>query len=264
MDGLEYPLRVILQIEEAQRDILDMPRMRMDIGEFLEKSGLPDSIIDEAFYANLFEWANKVKMHRDRALPRGYEKATLGVYLFIVAAFEVALLGDSSLIGNREPFVHRCLPRFEGDKYVYPMNSWINEIKLKFRLKADKELAQHIEVSTRKATEEEDSHILHAVRIIRYWKSGEGYPSPETVKGVALKLCDMNRACMRGFIISYVLRRLTQELHMDIRNMIESGGSVFRDERELVEFFGLYSGWRDWHEELYRKRKIAGHTSVPR
>lgn len=255
---IHYPIQVMLRIEDAQYALGQQLAAKTDLAACtLASAELPESLLPKGFAQ---AWARAVTEKSGPAgrvrPPEGMDRVILGTFLYVLAAWEVAFLEAGYAGKNQGPFVYRGLPRFEGEKYIPPMNSFVEAIKTHFGIRSDKKLAESIEISTRSGSSSEPEES--ALRRILSWKSGEEVPSLGAVEDLVFKLSGGDWRVGRWIPLSYGLRRFTQELCWEYRREANMPYSSFSGEQDVVAEFQKYQEWYELHKSGFSGWKNSG------
>jgi hypothetical protein len=257
---LSHAVEVMLRIEDV---FLAFKRQVEQQGgsstRSLTEAGLPDDVLPQEFEF----YFTKIISAQAQGLPRPdcpdwFGKAMLRTNLFVLAAWEVAILKAKTYIRNKAPFIHKCLPKMINGKYAAPIKMLLESLQQHFDLPMNKAFAAKVEVSTTKNGNSEPEES--AIRRIIEWKSGKTIPSFDTIRGIALKLAPEDEAQQAAIAFSYTIRRFIQELYDRIKEPIKSASQQLEIDAELVSVFQEYPKWYAHHEARYDQWIKQGAT----
>lgn len=257
---LSYAVHVMLQIEDALFVFGQNYRAHgHKTTDLYLAMGLPDGTLPREIENYLAELVAAQGQGLPRSnFPAWMGKAILRTFLFVLAAWEVTLLRAKTYVVNTEPFVHKYLPKMVGGKPALPIRLFLEGLQGSYGLPTNKDLAAHVEVSTRGGSNSEPQES--ALRQIQEWKCGNEMPGFETITGLAFQLTHSDERQQKTIALSYIKNRFIQELYDECKQHINASPPQFADEAELVGVFQEYPDCYTFHEAQYNEWIKQGTT----
>lgn len=240
-ESLRYAIEVIVQFESAFYDAGDAGSAGdVDWASILGKTGVPSEILPPGFFQDCLEGYER------KVYPPMAGKVVLRTSLFCLAACEVALMFSSEEYERIGLWVHRGIPRYEGQRLIGPMRHFFDKIIEASKLESVAGLARALSSLKNNDLDVEDQR-----RELARWRRGEEPPSWNTMRWIRDELFDGQP----NFLITYGVIRFLQSWFNDFKK--HGIPQFFEDEAEIVSVFGEYPKWQEYHLERFSEWKEA-------